>query len=250
MFCGAFLGREYFDLPPIFGWTLKQLCCGNLKQRLTAIVVSSFSDAGVRRKTVKRRNDNNGLSALCCCCYAETTAYWTAANIACPCCMQKVDCSSGQKPCADGVVVIAISLLPEVPCSIPESGKKRRFLWIRLFVHAVQLLSFLRRSDPFRGITSPLASHPRIGKSYILVVRTVKTFIHNISIFGWNILPFWKCFQSILFTAGFGFVLDFNGFYFRFFFCKSVKMHRPYTFSNAGKSGPLKTFFARRCTLC
>ncbi len=28
----------------------------------------------------------------------------------------------------DGVVVIAISLFPEVPGSIPESGKKRRFL--------------------------------------------------------------------------------------------------------------------------
>ncbi len=56
------------------------------------------------------------------------------------------------KPCADGVVVIAISLFPEVPGSIPERGKKRRFLWILLLVH---LLSFLRRSDPFRGITSP-----------------------------------------------------------------------------------------------
>ncbi len=49
-------------------------------------------------------------------------------------------------PCADVVVVIAISLFPEVPGSIPERGKKRRF---------VHLLSFFRRSDPFRGITSP-----------------------------------------------------------------------------------------------
>ena len=32
------------------------------------------------------------------------------------------------KPYADGVVVIAISLYPEVPGSIPERGKKRRFL--------------------------------------------------------------------------------------------------------------------------
>ncbi len=31
-------------------------------------------------------------------------------------------------PCTDGVVVIAISLFPEVPGSIPERGKKRRFL--------------------------------------------------------------------------------------------------------------------------
>ena len=61
----------------------------------------------------------------------------------------------GKKPCADGVVVIAISLFPEVPGSIPEGGKKRRFLWKRLFVHAVHLLSFFRRSDPFLGITSP-----------------------------------------------------------------------------------------------
>ena len=42
------------------------------------------------------------------------------------------------KPCLDGVVVIAISLYPEVPGSIPERGKKRRFLSIRLFVHAVE----------------------------------------------------------------------------------------------------------------
>ncbi len=64
------------------------------------------------------------------------------------------------RPCADGVVVIAISLFPEVPGSIPERGKTRRFLWIRLFVHAVHLLSFLRRSDPFRGITSPTRRLP------------------------------------------------------------------------------------------
>ena len=32
------------------------------------------------------------------------------------------------KQCADGVVVIAISLYTEVPGSIPERGKKRRFL--------------------------------------------------------------------------------------------------------------------------
>ncbi len=33
-----------------------------------------------------------------------------------------------KKRYADGVVVIAISLYPEVPGSIPECGKKRRFL--------------------------------------------------------------------------------------------------------------------------
>ena len=31
-----------------------------------------------------------------------------------------------EKPCADGVVVIAISLFPEVPGSIPERGKKKK----------------------------------------------------------------------------------------------------------------------------
>ena len=31
-------------------------------------------------------------------------------------------------PCADGVVVIAISLFPEVPGSIPERGKERKVL--------------------------------------------------------------------------------------------------------------------------
>ena len=32
------------------------------------------------------------------------------------------------QPCGDGVVVIAISLFPEVPGSIPDRGKIRRFL--------------------------------------------------------------------------------------------------------------------------
>ncbi len=36
-----------------------------------------------------------------------------------------------------------------------ERQEKKLFLWILLFVHAVHLLSFLRRSNPFRGITSP-----------------------------------------------------------------------------------------------
>ena len=63
--------------------------------------------------------------------------------------------STSQKPCADGVEVIAISLFLEVPGSIPEHSKKSSFLWKPLFVHAVHLLRFLRRSDPFRGITSP-----------------------------------------------------------------------------------------------
>ncbi len=67
------------------------------------------------------------------------------------------------KPCVDGVVVIAISLFPEVPGSIPERGKKRRSLWIRLFVHAVHLLSFLRRSDPLSGDNLALANHLRFG---------------------------------------------------------------------------------------
>ena len=57
--------------------------------------------------------------------------------------------------CADGVVVIAVSLFKEVPGSIPEHRKKRSFLRIRLFVQAVHMLSFLRRSDPTPGITSP-----------------------------------------------------------------------------------------------
>ena len=41
-----------------------------------------------------------------------------------------------RKPCADGAVVIAISLFPEVSGSIPKCGKKRRFLWICLFAYA------------------------------------------------------------------------------------------------------------------
>ncbi len=78
-------------------------------------------------------------------------------------------------PCADGVVIIAISLFPEVPCSIPERGKKRSFLWMRLFLHAVHLLRFLRGSDPlssgFRSLSGDnlaLASHPRMGESHNL----------------------------------------------------------------------------------
>ena len=59
--------------------------------------------------------------------------------------------------CADGV--IAISLFPEVPGSIPECSRKRRLLWIRLFVHTVHLLSFLR------GITSPLRAILRWAKA-------------------------------------------------------------------------------------
>ena len=34
------------------------------------------------------------------------------------------------KPCAVGVVVIGISVYPEVPGSIPERGKKRRLISI------------------------------------------------------------------------------------------------------------------------
>ncbi len=87
--------------------------------------------------------------------------------------------------CADGVVVIAISLFPEVPGSIPERGKKRRFLWIRLFVHAVHLLSFLWRSDPSRGVyNSALASHPRMGQSHIILF----TLWHSIT-FGGELRP-------------------------------------------------------------
>ena len=53
--------------------------------------------------------------------------------------------------CADGVVVIAISLFSEVPGSIPERGKKRRFLRTSLFVHAVHFLSILGHSYPQDG---------------------------------------------------------------------------------------------------
>ena len=69
-----------------------------------------------------------------------------------------------EEPCADGVVVIAISLFTKVPGSIPDRGKKRRFLTIRLFVHAVHLSSFLWRSDPFRGITSSLGEPSSDGQ--------------------------------------------------------------------------------------
>ncbi len=41
--------------------------------------------------------------------------------------------AKNKKPFADGVVVIVISLFPEVPGSIHERDKKRRFLSIRLF---------------------------------------------------------------------------------------------------------------------
>ena len=36
--------------------------------------------------------------------------------------------SAKEEPCADGVVVIAISLYPDIPRSIPKRDKKRRFL--------------------------------------------------------------------------------------------------------------------------
>ena len=70
-------------------------------------------------------------------------------------------------PCADGVAVIAISLFPEALGSIPERGKKRRFLRIRLFVHAVH---FVELSSAFRSLSGDnlaLASHPRMGHNYI-----------------------------------------------------------------------------------
>ena len=71
-------------------------------------------------------------------------------------------------PCADGVVVIAISLYPEVPGSIQKT---------RMFVHAhaVHLLSFLRRSDSPRGDNLALASHPRMGKSHIGLLHPAST---------------------------------------------------------------------------
>ncbi len=52
------------------------------------------------------------------------------------------------------------------------------FLWIRLFVHAVHLLSFLRRSYPKSGDNLALASHPRMGQSHIFADCQALTF-HN-----------------------------------------------------------------------
>ncbi len=49
--------------------------------------------------------------------------------------------------------VIAISLFPEVSGSIPERGKKRRFLWKRY-------------EHPIRGDNLALASHPQMGHSH------------------------------------------------------------------------------------
>ena len=40
----------------------------------------------------------------------------------------------------NGVVVIAISLFPEVLGTVPEYEKKRRFFRIHLFVRAVQFI--------------------------------------------------------------------------------------------------------------
>ncbi len=58
-------------------------------------------------------------------------------------------------PCPEGVMAIVLSLFPEVPGSIPEDCKKKKILWIRLFVDKVHLLSFLRYSMSPWGIKTP-----------------------------------------------------------------------------------------------
>ena len=79
-------------------------------------------------------------------------------------------------PCANGVVVIAVSLYSEVPGLIPERGKKVPMNTL--------VCSFVELSLAFSSLSGhnfALASHPRMGQShnFELPSATLCLFFHG-----------------------------------------------------------------------